>query len=379
MKYTFKKLPNSIREAEISFDDKEFLEYWQEVYNDELAKVNLKGFRPGTAPKELADKAVDKDHIFEHSASNAVRHALKQITEENKWEIIDQPKIEALETPSGLKVKVTLAIFPEVVLGNYKKAAKEISAEKKEVKLDESEVDKAIDWILKSRAQIIRSVQPAKKGDVVEIKYKGKHDKFVLGEGRLENGIEDKIVGHKEKEKFDDIELEAVFERKIPELNDEFVKGVGNFQTAEDLKKSVRDGLLKEKKEKEIERKRLKILEEVVKSSKIDVPQIMVEKTFENMLAGYGNFLKNVPEKEEEFKKEIKKEAEKQVMSELVLYQIVREEALEPTEEEIEIEENNVLKNMPKEQALKLDHHRVHSYCYDMVKNRKVFEYLESL
>ncbi|MDD5430747.1 MAG: trigger factor [Candidatus Pacebacteria bacterium] len=379
MKYTIKKLPDSIREAEIVYDNKEFSDYWQEVYNDEIAKVNLKGFRPGAAPKELADKAVDKEHIFEHAVSDAVRHALKQIMEEKDLDIIDQPKVEVLEQKDGLKVKVILTVFPEIVLGNYKKIAKAAFEDKKEIKIEEGEVDKTIDWILKSRAQIIRSVQPAKKGDVVHIIHEGKPDKFILGEGQLKDGIEDKIVGHKEGEKFDGIELKEIFERKVPELTDEFVKGIGKFATVADFKKSITDGILKEKKLKDKERKQLKVLEGIIKESKIEMPQVMVERTYEHLVADYADFIKINPGKEEEFKKGLKKEAEKSVASNLIIHQIVKEENLEPTEDEIEMEENNVLKNLPKEQALKLEHHRIHSYCYDVVKNRKVFEYLEKL
>src|SRR3989344_5050414 len=83
MKSTFKKLPGSVIELEVALDQKEFQSYWENAYNQAIANVQIKGFRPGTAPKELADQAVDKDRVFEKSAQEAVKISLDEISQEN--------------------------------------------------------------------------------------------------------------------------------------------------------------------------------------------------------------------------------------------------------------------------------------------------------
>lgn len=385
MKYTSKDLPRSVREVEVVFDHNEFLNYWQSVYDLAASGAEIKGFRPGTAPKELIDKAIDKEKVFNEAVSKAAHFALKEIAREKSWEFIDQPKIEVLENPTGLKFKAILVVFPRIKLGDYKKIAKVVMAEskKKEIKVEDFEADKAIDWVLKSRARITRVNRPAQKGDVVDIQYEGKHDHFVLGEGKFKEGFEDKIIGHKENEKFDGIELQAVFERKIPELNDDFVKGLGHFKTAEEFKKSVKEGILKEKEDREIERLRLKLLEGISKETEIDMPQILVDKTLENMMADYKHYLKHGLEKgeikEEDLRKDMQPKAENQVIYGLIIHQISKEEDLEPTAEEIENEANNLLREWGIAKPSQIDSQKIYDYSYDIIRRRKVFEFLERL
>src|SRR3989344_4681966 len=101
MKHTSKNLKDSKHELEVVLDQKEFLEYYQPVFEKALSEVHLKGFRPGTAPKEMASQAVNNEKVFEEAVQKAVSATLKEITAENEWQLIDQPKIEVLESPTG--------------------------------------------------------------------------------------------------------------------------------------------------------------------------------------------------------------------------------------------------------------------------------------
>ena len=201
MKYTSKRLPESVVELEAVLGHQEFLDFYQPVFNHALEHVELKGFRPGTAPKDLAEKAVDKEKVFHEAASEAVRNTLKKIMEENDWQFIDQPNIEISETNPqadiGLKFKAKLSIFPEVKLGNYQKIAKKIISGGKEILISDEEIKKSIDWLLNSRAKLTRVNREAKKGDVADIHFSGfvdgknlegatgGHDQFVLGDGKF--------------------------------------------------------------------------------------------------------------------------------------------------------------------------------------------------
>lgn len=331
MKHTHKKLPNSIIELEVILDHKEFLDYYQPVHDRELSHVHLKGFRPGTAPKEMAEQAVDKEKVFEEAVNNAARDNLQEITGENNWQLIDQPRIEVLDTnPAagiGLKYKATLTIFPEVKLGNYKKIARQVLAEKKEVKATDEEMSQAIQWILKSRAKSDGSPS--------------------TGSG-------------------------------LPELTDEFAKTLGNFSSAEELKNSVRKGLEQEKNSKEKERINLKLLEGIREASSFDLPKIMVEKTLNNLLAEYGP-MADAKENKEELRAKLEKEAEISVKNNLILYQIAKDEKLEPGEEEVKKEADLFLAHSQFSKHPKIDPQRVYDYIYGIVQNKKVFEYLESL
>ena len=250
-------------ELEVILDQKEFKKHWDDAYNYAIANIHLKGFRPGTAPKELADAAIDKEKVFSEAANDAVRNSLDEISKDNNWVIIDKPQVTVDEHNTGLKYKVVLTIFPEVKLGNYKKIAKQIFSEfvesAKAIKVEPAEVDKAIEWVRQSR----------KKDDIV------------------------------------------------PEFNDEFVKTLGNFQNVEEFRKNVTDGLRMEKEFREKDKARARVLEEIVKDSKIDVPNIMIERTLDR-IAGDKNDLRD----------KFRDKAKENVLGNLVLYKIAEEEKL---------------------------------------------------
>jgi len=400
MKYTHKDLPGSVKHLEVDLSQVEFSKYWETVHSEAVKEVEIKGFRKGTAPKEMASAALDKDKVFSEAATRAIRETLKEITSEKGWEIVDQPKINIEEKADGLIFKIDLVVFPEIKLGNYKKLAKEVFSKKAEVAGTDEEVKEAIDWILNSRAKLVRSVNPAKTGDVVDVIYKGKPDQFVLGSSHIEadgcehcaaegkgskehkhdesTWIDKKIVGRKEGEEFDGIKLVSIFVRELPEMTDALAAELGKFKTVDELKISIKEGIQKEKEIKENEKKRIDLLEKIVKDSKLDIPEVMIEKTLAGMLEEYKAYFKK-DFKEDEIKAKLRPEAEKNVASNLVLYRISKDEKLEPTVEEIDAESNKFLATLRPEMAAKVDPQRVYNYSYDIVKNKKVFEFLEGI
>lgn len=421
MKHTSKNLKNSVFELEVILEQKEFLEYYQPIFEKALSEVHLKGFRPGTAPKEMASQAVNNEKVFEEAVHKAVSSTLKAIAEENDWQLIDQPKIEVLESPTGLKYKAVVSVFPEVKLGDYKKTAKKVlESEMKEVKVEDREIEDSIKYILNSRAKLTRVNREAKNNDVLDIDFagfadgkaldgtSGKADSFVLGDGKFIPGFEENLVGKKEGEiakftvtfpgdywkadmrnkKVDfEVKVHGVYERQMPELNDEFVKGLGKFETVEELRKNIREGMTKEKIEKEKERVRLKIMDQLVKSAKFDLPEVMLNRTLEGMVQEYKDYSalafrggeKKAPETDEEIRKKLEDKARSSVATNLILYQIAKDERLEPTPQEVEEDANRFLGSMRREHSKDVDPQKLYDYSYGIVQNRKVFEFLENL
>lgn len=265
MKSKFDKKPGSIIHVEVELTPEEFKEYWQKVYDAAIGKVHLKGFRPGQAPKELAGQALDPEKIFEQAANDAVRFGLNELVEENEWAVIDKPKVTIEGNGSNFKYVVDLTIFPEVTLPDYKKIAKgfnkEFTKQKKEIIITPEEIEKSLEFLKKSGADL------------------------------------------------------------------------KNFKNEEDLKKSVGDGLKMEKEHREKDTQRLKVLTEIVNNSKIDIPQIIIDRS------------KNAAEH-------------------LVIYKIAQLEKLEPTPEEV---------------GNKVDNPKLYDYYYGVIQNQKVFKFLENL
>ncbi len=427
MKHDIKKKPGSIIELEATLDHKEFLAYYEPVYQQALSSVQLKGFRQGAAPRDLADQMVNKEKVFEEAVSGAVRETLKKLAEENSWELIDQPKIEILENEDGLvphngaldqaqrgvglKFKAALTLFPEVQPGDYKKIAAKIVKDKKPVAVDEKEIERSIEWLRNSRAKLIAVNRPSQNGDVLDVEFEGfvdgksldqatsKADRFVLGEGKFVPGFEENLIGKKAGDKAEfsvtfpkdywhgDMQgkkvdfktgIHAVFSRDLPELNDEFVKGLGTFTSVEEFTKNVKDGLQKEKEEKETERLHLKMLDALRADAAIDVPQAMVERTLDNMVQEYAA---SAADKKDpaELRVQLAASAQASVMNHLIIYKIAQLEKLDPEQKEVEEEANRFLARTNFSKSPKIDPQQLYDYVYGIVRNKKVFTYLDSL
>lgn len=308
MKTNFKKLPGSKIELEVELDKNEFLPYYKQVDEQAIANVQIKGFRPGMAPRELAEQAVDKEKVFNEAVQNAVRWSLDEISKDHEWTFIDTPQIEIEDTKDlGLIYKANLTVFPEIKLGNYKKIAKKVLAERKPTAVDSKEIEQTLDWIRNSR----------KEGD------------------------------------------------KIPELNDEFAKSLGKFENVEALRKSVGDGVKIEKEAKETDRLRLKIIDEIIKDSEIDTPEVMIQKTYNSLHAQLSPLLKAGGKSEADIKKEVQERAKNNVETNLVIYKIAQTEHLEPTPEEVQAREGSV------------ESDKNYQYIYGMLQSQKVYEFLE--
>lgn len=409
MKKDIKKLAGSQVELLVSLADNEFSSYYQTAYDQAASEVTLKGFRKGTAPKEMVDSVLNHDAIFREAINRAVRWSLDEVKEEEKWTFIDQPKIEVTEGEpgKGISYKATLTVFPEVKLGNYKKIAAKIFGEKSEIVVSEEDITKTIEWIRGSRSKETRVARGAKPGDLVEIDVDTesggvpvagasfKSDRFIVGESNFITGFDKQLEGKKENEvaKFSitapqdywqkdvrgkqldfTVTVRGVFERELPALTDEFAASLGSkFKTVADLNQSVREGIALERKEKEAEKRRMKALEEIGKDSKMDIPPVLIERTLDSLVADVARMVppqdnKNPQELVKELREKMRERAVSNVRSNLVLYKIAQIENITPTAQEVEAEAAR----------RGVDVEQEHDYIYGTLQNQKVYALLEA-
>lgn len=405
MKSSFKKLPGSKIALEVTLDPAEFKEYYDAAEADALANIELKGFRKGTAPRELAERAIDKEKAFAVSCEEAVKHTLHELGEEHRWTFVDAPKIEVKEaSPTGdvgLRYSAELTLFPEVKLGNYKKIAEKIFSEKETIVVEPAEIEKSLTWLCESRAAVVRVPREAREGDLVDADFEGfmaekpiegvkaKRDRFVLGQSSFPPGFDRGLAGKKAGESFvfplvmpnnhwnkelagKEIEfrgkMNAVFERTLPVADDVFAAGLGsNFKTVAGLRASIGDGLKREKEDKERDKRRALALDEIAASSSIDVPEVTVNHALDRMAEEAKQFLaKGVSD--EELRASLAERARANVRRELVLYAIARAEHLEPSPEEVA------------EEAKKhrLDPDERYDYSYGTLRNQNILKFLEA-
>lgn len=192
-----------------------------------------------------------------------------------------------------------------------------------------------------------------------------------------------KVAGEIAKEKSEvevkDEEVQQVVEElKKRNINPELAEG-------EKLEDKVKENITREKEMFAKEKKRLKILEALVKETEINIPRVLVESELEKMLGQFKqdvirtgmkweDYIKQIDKKEADIKEEWRDKAVDRVKAELIINEIAQKEKIEPIESEVEHEVEHMMSHYPEANPLQL---RI--YVFSQLRNQKVFEFLEAL
>ena len=414
-----KKLPKSQIELEFEITAEEFAEHTEHALEHLKHHVKVDGFREGKAPAAMVEEKIRPEALLMEAGDHAVQHVYSDYIKESGLEPVGQPEVSIVKIAKGnpFIFKAVITVLPEVELPDYKEIAKAVKGN--EISVTDEEVLDSLNYIQKTRAKFTLKNDVAENKDFVEIKYQNKDinggkevdDKFILGEGGFMKGFEDAIVGMKageEKEvtvKFPEnspsknlagkegvftIKLISVQKMELPEINDEFAKQLGAFDTLVALKVSMKEGIVLEKTEEEKQRKRGEILERIAEKAKFEMPEAMVEYEKERLLDDLKNrisstikitfeeYLASIKKTEEEIKETYQKEAEKRLRGFLVLRQLGKKESIEVSDEEVTEEVAKSIKNYSKEQLAKIDINELKEYTKGVVNNEKIFQILES-
>lgn len=422
MKAEQKKLPKSQIEINFELTEEEFKKYIDRALEQMKKYVKADGFRQGHVPEKIVEEKAGKENVLMEAGDLAVREIYLKYIEDNKLEPAGQPEVSitkvAQGSPFGFKAVIT--ILPEVELPDYKVIAKDIEGQ--DISVSEEEIQNSLNYLQKSRAKFTAKNEPAEKGDFVEIKYQNRDindgkeidDKFTLGEGGFMQGFEDAITGMKAGEekditaKFPDhspkkdmagkeanfkIKLISVQKMELPEVNDEFAKELGAFDTLVALKDNIKQGLTAEKTEGEKQRRRAEILEKVAEKTKFEMPEAIVEyeqkrlldelksKIAQRVKISFEEYLASIKKTEDEVKETYKKEAEKRLRGFLILRGIAKQENVEISDKELEEETQKALENYKKQHAGhdhgEIDKEQLKEYTKGVLENEKIFQILE--
>jgi len=414
-----KKLPKSQIELEFEITAEEFKEHTQHALEHMKHHVKVDGFRAGKAPAAMVQDKINPEALLMEAGDHAVQHVYVDYIKESKLEPVGSPEVSIVKIAQGSPFifKAVITVLPEVELPDYKEIAKTIKG--KEISVTEEEIQDSISYMQKTRAKFTLKNAPAENKDFVEIKYQNKDinsgkevdDKFILGEGGFMKGFEENVAGMKagdEKEfsvKFPDnsprkdlagkeamfkVKMISVQKMELPELNDEFAKQLGAFDSLVALKNSTKEGILMEKTAEEKQQRRTDILNKIAEKAKFEMPEAMVEYEKERLLEDLKNrvvqaakisfeeYLASVKQTEEQVKATYQKESEKRLSGFLVLREIGKKENIEVSEKEIEEEVLKSVKNYSKEQLEKIDINELKEYAKGVIHNEKIFQLLES-
>lgn len=421
MKVTIQKQPKSQVELTIEVTPEELDRYLDQAASHLSKDLNIPGFRPGKAPKNLVEQKVGVFKVYEEATNLALPKTYIKALLDNDIEAIGPPqiKLEKLAPGNPLVYKAQVAVLPAIDLPDYKK----IKIKKREIKVRDQQIETLLKELQRSRAKIRTVKREAQKGDRVEIDFKtylgnkipveggeSKNHPLTLGQGNFVPGFEDKLLGMKEGEekKFTlrfpkeyhqkhladkevdfEVKMNLVQEVELPEINNQFVQSLGKFKDLKALKDQLRQNLEQEMKAKEKSRVEMEIMDKILQQCEIEIPQILLEAELNKMIqelkgmvetqgGKFENYLKSIKKTEEELKKQFKEQAEKRVKIALILRTIAKKENVKISDQEIEEEKQKTLKayQWNKEIMKKIQTDDYKGYIRGLIRNRKVFELL---
>ena len=349
MKSEIKKLPHSEIEIVGEIPADVFENYRPKAIALLKKDFELPGFRKGHVPENIFLEKIPDMIILEEMAEMAINETYPKIIEEYRLDPIGQPEVQITKLAKGNPLCFTLktAVIPETKLPDYKKIAGDAMKEKEMIGVTEEEVEKTIAEIRKSRDPKPNS-RPA---------------------------TDDKQEWPAEN---------TSSTQALPELTDEFVKTLGNFQNVIEFKEKLKENIKLEKERAATEKKRVKLLDTLAQKTEIDLPKIIMEEEknklvyqlrhdIERFGLKFDEYLKSAGKTEDDIRKEWESEAEKRAKIQFIMSEIAKVENIFPTEEELSQEVKHLL-----EHNKDANESRARLYLSQVLANQKVMEFLEN-
>ena len=419
MKSTLVSKENNIAKFTMEITAEEFENAVISVYKEQKGRFAIDGFRKGKAPRSIIEKRYGEGIFFEDAINNLFAGHYPVAVKELELDIIDRPVADFSEIKKGegFTVTIEVACYPEVEVKDYKGV--EIS--KIELEVTDADVDTAIQNMARRNSRMVTvEDRPAQDGDMVLIDYEGwvgdnqfeggtaERYPLKLGSGTFIPGFEEQLVGVSTGENKDVVVTfpedyhedslagaEAVFKCKVheikyedvPEIDDEFVKDVSEFDTLDELKADERRKLEEENKKNAENAMRNSAIEKVYEANDIEVPDAMVETEIDSMMNEFDQqlrsqgmdlegYFKYLGQDADEFRGQLKEDALKRVKTRMIVSAIAAQEGFEASDEEIDNEvetmakaygmEADVVKGMLGEENLKM--------IAGDIKNRKAID-----
>ncbi|MGN1310479.1 MAG: trigger factor [Clostridia bacterium] len=406
---------------EFTVEAAKFEEAIQTVYKKSAKYFKIPGFRNGKAPFKMVEKMYGIQIFYEDAFNEIAPKAYEEGLEEAKVEAVSKPEIDITQIEAGKDLIFTAVVQtkPEVTLGKYKG----IEIKKHEYTVSDEEVEHELGHMAEKNARIVTVEDRAvENGDITVIDFEGFVDGKAFEGGKAENheltigsntfipGFEEQIIGMKINEEKDinvkfpeeyfskdlagkdavfKIKLHEIKKKEMPEINDELAKDISEFDTIEELKKSIRESKEKQNETKAKYETEDDAIEAVCNNATVDIPSGMIETEIDNMekdietrLSYQGmkldDYLSMIGKTKEQFREEYKPQAEKQVKSRLVLEAVANDAKIEVPQDEITAKISEMAKAYgQKEEEVKNNEHLI-NYVKESLKTEKTIEFIVS-
>jgi trigger factor len=338
------------------------------VFERHNQKAKIAGFRPGKAPRAMYERQYGSEHLWAEAAEDVIDETYRDIVELEDITPIDQPSVEVAQLEPGkpLKYKATVVVKPDVDLGDYRSHGTVVEPKPP----TDEDLEKTIDSMRESHAQLKPVDRAAKAGDIVTVDIDltvdgkqlppfarnahveaGRDSKTIKGLGEAFIGLK---VGEEKKVDLpfsDDEAVEAevrgktgtfamrasqVAEKLVPALDDDFAKTVG-VATVEELRRSIKNELAHAAFHEARDEAADALMEHLLKEAKVEVPEVLIQDELDHLVADlrarvreqgltFEQFLLQARKTEDELRKEWRPAAERRAKAMLVLDEIAKKE-----------------------------------------------------
>ena len=352
------------------------------AYLQQRSKISVPGFRPGKAPRKMIESMYGAEVFYEEAVNILLPDAYEAAVKEQELKVVGYPEVE-LEScgKDGVVFKCTVAVYPEVTLGQYKG----LEAPKAEVNVTDEDVDNRLNEMADRNSRLVSVEREIQKGDTADIDFegfdngvafdggKGENFDLEIGSGSFVPGFEDQLVGMKAGEEKDiditfpenytpelagkpvvfHVKVNEVKHKEVPAIDDEFAKDVSEFDTLKELKADIKKKMIEERTTAAQRAFEDVLMTKVAEGVKADIPEEMIELQAQQLVDGfkqqlaaqgipYDQYLKMTGMEEAKIMADAKEPAANQVKMDLAIRAIIKAEGLEVSDEEVEAEMKNV-------------------------------------
>ena len=396
-----------------------FDEGMKTVYKKTAKYFSIPGFRKGKAPMSIIERTYGSSIFYEDTFNEIVPEIYEKELKENNIEAVSRPEIEITQMEKGKDLIFTAVVQtkPEVKLGKYKG----VEVEKIDTSVVAADVKKEFDRMAEKNARMVSVDNRAVKNkDIAVIDFEGFVNGVPFEGGKAENheleigsktfipGFEDQVIGMKIDEEKDinvkfpeeyfskelagkdatfKVKLHEIKVKELPAIDDEFAKDVSEFDTLKDLKASIKEKLVEDKKNQAKYQLEDAVIKEVAKNTEIDIPSGMIETELDNILKdidgrlayqglNLAQYLKLINKSEDDMRKEYEAQASESVKTRLVLEAIVKAEKIEATDAEIEEKIKEMAKNYGKKEEELLENENLKEYLKNNITTEKAIQFI---
>ncbi len=343
------------------------------AYKTIAQQINIPGFRKGKVPPPVIDRQVGRGAVLDQAINEALPQFYVQALQENELQPLAQPEIEVTKLEDNALVEFTaeVDVRPTIVVPAYD----DLSVEVDDVEVSDSDVDEQVEALRERFATLQDVERPAQDGDVVTIDLKATADgaeveggevngySYKVGSGDMLEGIDDALRGLSagEEKTFTSqllggdlsgqdvdvtVQLSAVKEQELPELDEDFAQTASEFDTIEELRTDVATRLERGKRLEQAAAARDAVLEKLLDSVEVPLPEgVLAEELanrrqeIEQQLTYAGMTMEAYLDSEEqtidEFEAELEKRVRDAMASQFLLDEIAKESEIGVEQEEL--------------------------------------------